>query len=297
MADPRRRHPENAPGPWFVDSTCIDCDLVRNLAPRLFAESLRDGLSYVARQPADPEEALLAARGALACPTGSVGGPLTRDVVERAYPWPIDGGSGVSRLGYASPDSFGAMSYLVERPQGNLMVDSPRWAAPVERALAARGGLSKILLTHRDDVADAGRYARRFAAEVWIHEDDADAAPGGVPLRTFRDEAEVQRGVLAIPTPGHTKGHSMYLVDDASLFTGDSLFGSRIRRDLGAWKSVAWWSWERQIESLARLAREHRFEWVLPAHGGAMRDTTEGMHARLLALVERMRAGTEPGGW
>lgn len=49
---------------------------------------------------------------------------------------------------------------------------------------------------------------------------------------------EVADGVVAIPTPAHTEGHEMYLVDDETLFAGDSLSWSAdleqlIERDSG----------------------------------------------------------------
>jgi hypothetical protein len=44
------------------------------------------------------------------------------------------------------------------------------------------GGLADILLSHRDDVADADRYAAHFNARVWIHEDDQSAAPYATDL-------------------------------------------------------------------------------------------------------------------
>jgi glyoxylase-like metal-dependent hydrolase (beta-lactamase superfamily II)/ferredoxin len=294
VADRARSHPRNAPGPWFVDTTCIDCDVVRHLAPDLFGEAA-DGKSFVRRQPRTPEEELAMVRGMLACPTGSVGGPLRKELVAQAYPWPVEGP--VSMLGYTSEDSFGAMAYLVERPHGNVMVDGPRWSGQLEQALEARGGLAHVLLTHRDDVADAGRYAERFGAKVWIHEDDADAAPDGVELRTFRGEVEVQPGVVAFPTPGHTRGHAIFLVDDRFLFSGDSLAGSRGTGDLTAWEGVAWYDWPTQLASLERLAEERTFAWVLPGHGARFHAPPEEMRARLVALVARLRVGEEPGGW
>ena len=38
MANPKKRLPENVPGDFFVDSTCIDCDTCRQIAPQVFAE-------------------------------------------------------------------------------------------------------------------------------------------------------------------------------------------------------------------------------------------------------------------
>ena len=39
-------------------------------------------------------------------------------------------------------------------------------------------GIDHILLTHRDDIADAQRYAEYFDARVWIHDGDLG---GGSP--------------------------------------------------------------------------------------------------------------------
>lgn len=36
MADPRRRHPLNIPGPWFVDDRCISCDTCTDISPEIF---------------------------------------------------------------------------------------------------------------------------------------------------------------------------------------------------------------------------------------------------------------------
>jgi ferredoxin len=54
MADPALRLPTNAPGPVFVDRTCIDCAACRRLAPSVFDHA--GGRSYVRRQPYIDEE-------------------------------------------------------------------------------------------------------------------------------------------------------------------------------------------------------------------------------------------------
>ena len=41
MADPKRAYTENVAGDFFVDDTCIDCDLCRQIAPSVFKEALR----------------------------------------------------------------------------------------------------------------------------------------------------------------------------------------------------------------------------------------------------------------
>jgi hypothetical protein len=87
----------------------------------------------------------------------------------------VDGG--VHDLGHTSESSFGATSYLVVREGGNLMVDSPRFTRSLTGPVDDLGGVSSVLLTHRDDVADARRWAERYGARVWIHEHDRRAAP------------------------------------------------------------------------------------------------------------------------
>jgi glyoxylase-like metal-dependent hydrolase (beta-lactamase superfamily II)/ferredoxin len=293
MADARARHPRNAPGAWFVDTTCIDCDACRQLAPAVFTPA--GGQSVVRAQPsADDEDA--AVRALLACPTGSIGA-LGRPVSPvGVFPHPID--DGVFYCGFNAESSFGANAFFARRPWGNVMVDAPRFATPLVRALEGLGGIGHVLLTHRDDVADAERFARHFGARVWIHADDADAAPFATDVLRGRSPSTIAPGLLAIPVPGHTRGSVAYLLDSQHLFSGDSLHWSRARQDLSAFADACWYSWEEQADSLERLA-DHPFEWVLAGHGDRDRRPAPEMRARLLALVARMRGpdGGKEGDW
>jgi len=289
MADPRKRHPKDRGGAWFVDSTCIDCDLARQVGAPIAADER--GLSYFTRAPQGPEEEMAAWRAILGCPTGSIGAPPGAKPPEGVYPWEV--APGAFLVGYNARHSFGASSYFVPRPEGNLLVDAPRFVPALVEAFEARGGLKHILLTHRDDVADWERYAQRFGAEAWIHEDDADAAPGA---RTLQGDAEVAPGVRALWTPGHTRGSMMFLVGDL-LFTGDSLHWSREEDDLAAFPDFNWYSWDEQVRSLARLADAARFKWVLPGHGMRGSAPPDEMRARLLRLVEKARTNRAPGAW
>ena len=54
MADRAHLLPENVEGPFFVDSTCIDCDTCRQLAPATFGET--GEFSFVQLQPRDDSE-------------------------------------------------------------------------------------------------------------------------------------------------------------------------------------------------------------------------------------------------
>ncbi|GIW86861.1 MAG: hypothetical protein KatS3mg108_1185 [Isosphaeraceae bacterium] len=73
MADPDRRLPENVPGRFYVDQTCIDCELCRELAPGHFARHDPKRVSIVVRQPRTDEE-IEACHAALAeCPVEAIG--------------------------------------------------------------------------------------------------------------------------------------------------------------------------------------------------------------------------------
>jgi ferredoxin len=73
MADSTDKNPPNADGAYYNDSTCIDCDLCREIAPALFRRNDDSGMSYVWRQPTTPEERALAEEALTSCPTESIG--------------------------------------------------------------------------------------------------------------------------------------------------------------------------------------------------------------------------------
>ena len=57
MANPKKRVPENVPGDFFVDSTCIDCDACRQIAPTVFGEApYRPRSSRLSRNRAATED-------------------------------------------------------------------------------------------------------------------------------------------------------------------------------------------------------------------------------------------------
>ena len=285
MARPDLRHPGNAEGAWYVDERCIDCGTCRDLAPVTFASL--GSQSVVASQPVDPQGERGAWLAAQACPTQSIGALDRRPRPGRLYPWPLL--EGVYDLGFTSPDSFGASAYLVTRDHGGLLVDSPRFASGLVRAVEDLGGVAHVLLTHRDDVADAKRWAEHFGARVWVHEHDRSAAPFATDLVRGFDPTEVLPGVRCLPVPGHTRGSVVWSVGGVA-FTGDSLAWSHERGDLTAFKAACWYSWPAQLASLDRLASACRPEWVLPGHGARCNLPASELHERLVALVARERA-------
>lgn len=285
MANARKRVPENVAGDFFVDSTCIDCDTCRQVAPAVFGQG--PATSFVKAQPVSGTERRLALRALLACPTGSIGclGDDAVKAVTDDFPLPVEGP--VYYCGYNSPKSYGGNSYLVRHPDGNWLIDSPKFVAPLVRRLESLGGVQHIFLTHRDDVADADRFAAHFHARRVIHRDELSSQPGAEVVLDGAGPWELAPGVLAVATPGHTRGHCCLLVQDRFLFTGDHLDWDRDAHRLSASEDYCWHSWPEQVESVRRLA-DHRFEWVLPGHGQRVHLPAAEMRAEVLRLAGAM---------
>jgi ferredoxin len=73
MADKTQKVPENVPGRYYVDVTCIDCDLCRETAPANFIRQDEDGHSYVVQQPRDPAEEAACLAALEECPVEAIG--------------------------------------------------------------------------------------------------------------------------------------------------------------------------------------------------------------------------------
>jgi ferredoxin len=73
LADPNDRVAENAPGTFYVDSQCIDCDVCRDTAPDNFTRSDDGGYSFVYKQPENDEERILCEEALSSCPVEAIG--------------------------------------------------------------------------------------------------------------------------------------------------------------------------------------------------------------------------------
>ncbi|HYR28188.1 MAG TPA: MBL fold metallo-hydrolase [Thermoanaerobaculia bacterium] len=279
MAQPALRLEENVPGDFYVDSTCIDCDACRIFAPSVFSDA--GDQSFVFHQPETAEELLAAQKAQISCPTSSIGSESGARAAIDALPELV--ADDVYRCGYAAESSFGAISYYLGGPQ--ILIDSPRFAQPLAKRL---GGVRRMLLTHQDDIADHAKFREHFGCERVMHRDDArgrsfELMPEGADPVDLGDE------ILMIPTPGHTKGHAVFLYRGKYLFTGDHLAWSERRGHLYAFRNACWYSWSEQIRSMERLCA-YSFEWVLPGHGRPIHLTREAMAKSLELCVQWMRS-------
>ena len=288
MADRKKRLDANVTGNFYVDSTCINCDTCRQLAPNSFEEI--GEYSAVTSQPQDDRQIQQAYQALLACPVGSIGtdqGDRARvQAAMASFPLRLD--ENVYYCGFNSEKSFGANSYFVQHPEGNWLIDSPRYIKHLAEMFERRGGIRNIFLTHEDDVADAAMYAKRFGARRIIHRADAHAMPDAEWIVDGTETVLLAPEFHMIPVPGHTPGSSVLLHQSRFLFSGDHLWWEPDRRQLGAPRELVW-NHDELMRSIEKLL-DHRFEWVLAGHGDRAHLVQEQLRTKVQELLERRRS-------
>lgn len=73
MASKTDKQPGSAPGAYYVDTQCIDCDVCRDTAPDFFMRNDDEGFSYVFAQPTTPDEIELCEEALQSCPVDAIG--------------------------------------------------------------------------------------------------------------------------------------------------------------------------------------------------------------------------------
>ncbi|HEY9732170.1 MAG TPA: MBL fold metallo-hydrolase [Drouetiella sp.] len=286
MADINKVVPDNTAGNFFVDTTCINCDTCRQLAPRSFAD--QGEYSFVFQQPEDAADVRAATRALLCCPTGSIGTTETNQAKEVMEDLPLQLEEDVYYSGFNSPKSYGGNSFFIKHPQGNWLIDSPKFLPHLVKQFRQLGGIKYLFLTHQDDVAEAERYATEFGAERIIHRAEISAQPDAEVVIDGSNAVDFADEFTIIPVPGHTRGHMVLLYRNKFLFTGDHLAHDPQLAELIAFRRHCWYSWEEQIESMQRLTN-YDFEWVLAGHGNRVKLPAEEMRRQLVQLVELMK--------
>lgn len=138
MAKIERRLVHNVSGDFYVDSTCIDCDTCRWMAPETFHQVSSQSAVY--HQPVNEIERLRALQALLSCPTASIATvEKPNDIQLAQQSFPIAIAQNVFHCGYHAESSYGAASYLILHPEGNILVDSPRFNAPLVKQLVQGG--------------------------------------------------------------------------------------------------------------------------------------------------------------
>ena len=142
MANIHKRVAEDVPGDFFVDSTCIDCDTCRQMAPAVFAEAGDHAFVHAATPNADAASTVPCAHWSAARPARSaVSATIDPQAVMDDFPLPVE--DPVFYCGFNSPKSYGGNSYFIRHPAGNWLIDSPKVPAAAWSAAWRRSGASR----------------------------------------------------------------------------------------------------------------------------------------------------------
>lgn len=289
MAQEKLRRSENIEGDLFVDSSCIDCDTCRWMAPD-FYKRVGD-MSAVYKQPETKEDKLAALQALVSCPTASIGySAKDLDMEEVFESFPILVEDNVYYCGYSSEKSFGASSYFIKDDRANILIDSPRFTKKLVEEFEKMGGIDYILLSHKDDVADHEKFAKHFNAKRLIHEKElCKSIPSSEIIYDVNHPGIIKDEIddlVIIHTPGHTEGHLCFLYKNKFLFTGDHIAYSARKNQIIAFENYCWYSWDKLLESVEKLI-DYRFEWILPGHGRRIKSNPGRMKLALEELCSR----------
>jgi len=73
MADSDDKVELNVAGKFYVDTSCIDCDVCRTTAPENFMANEDEGYSYVYKQPETDDEVAQCEEAVESCPVEAIG--------------------------------------------------------------------------------------------------------------------------------------------------------------------------------------------------------------------------------
>ncbi len=125
-------------------------------------------------------------------------------------------------------------AYVIERGDGLMVIDTGiRGSAPAIEAVLGEYGKSwsdvGYVITTHDHPDHVGSWAAVIDAaadaDIFAGQLDITGISSGRSIIPLHD-GNIVNGVVAVATPGHTKGHISMLDPDLGLFTGDALNGS-----------------------------------------------------------------------
>jgi glyoxylase-like metal-dependent hydrolase (beta-lactamase superfamily II) len=185
-------------------------------------------------------------------------------------------------------------SYVLERPEGNVIIYNSPGVSSSADAIRDLGGASRLLINHGHEAMYG---TPDLDVPVYVHERDRAEVARALPVAGVFDRRQmIDHDLEVIPTPGHTAGTTSFLWDNGSrrfLFTGDFIWIEN-----GEWKAVVLDGGLRgeYLDSLA-LVRKLDFDVLVPwgttedgpSYGLASGKTE--IHDRIEAIIDRVRAG------
>ena len=152
-------------------------------------------------------------------------------------------------------DTQGGSSWLLERPEGPLLVDCPAVTRSNLDFLAQRGAEGTVVLTSREGHGRCRRIQEATGWRVLVQEQEAYLLPNVQRVEAFGSEHTAAPGILLLWTPGPTPGSC---VIHASGPWGDLLFCGRLLLPVGPGalaplRTQRCFHWPRQLARIGKL--------------------------------------------
>ena len=133
-------------------------------------------------------------------------------------------------------------------------MDCPAWDGQTQDFLKAQGGVTQLVLTHRDGISPyIAQMQQSLGCQVVIQEQEAYLLPG-VPLTSFQHQFDLNPDCRLIWTPGYSPGSAClyYGLRGGVLFSGRHLLPNP-QGNLVPLRTAKTFHWLRQLRSVEKL--------------------------------------------
>src|SRR5262249_1528159 len=139
-------------------------------------------------------------RTLLTCPNGSISTMHQRNARDFMEDFPLRLNDEVYYTGFGSTESYASHGYVIHLLDGNWHIDSQKYLPHLIRRFEELGGIRYNLLTPRDDVAEAHKYAKRLGRQRIIHRAERSARPDADGIIDGHTVVDLASEFTIIPT-------------------------------------------------------------------------------------------------
>lgn len=172
---------------------------------------------------------------------------------------------------YAFPPNrhtLGGTAYLIVKKHGNILIDCPIWDESSAAFVHRLGGVSQLVITHRDGLSDQlPKLQSALGCTIIIQEQEAYRVPQSLPIETFQQERTWPDGDRMMWTPGHSPGSScFYEKSQGILFSGRHLLPNKqgLPTPVKIPKTFHWPRQKQNVQRLLDLFNEDNLNYILP---------------------------------